>query len=120
RLELAEAIAEHPLTARVIVNRVWNWHFGQGIVDTPSNFGQVGERPSHPELLEYMAQRFVDSGMSIKKLHKDILLSYTYRQASDDNETAAKVDPENDLYWRFDRQRLDAEQIRDSLLYVSG
>jgi hypothetical protein len=120
RLELAEAIAEHPLAARVIVNRVWKWHFGTGIVNTPSNFGQVGERPTHPDMLEYLAQRFVDSGMSIKQLHRDILASYTYRQASAPDETAMAKDPQNRLYWRFNRQRLDAEQIRDSILFVSG
>jgi len=120
RLELAEAIVEHPLAARVMVNRVWKWHFGTGIVNTPSNFGQVGERPSHPDLLEYLAQRFVDSGMSVKQLHRDILMSYTYRQSSDPSEEAMTKDPENRLYWRFNRQRLDAEQIRDSILFVSG
>ncbi len=120
RLELAEAIVSHPLTARVIVNRVWKWHFGTGIVDTPSNFGRVGDKPSHPQMLDYMAQRFVDNGMSIKQLHRDILLSYTYRQSSQKNEMAFQKDPQNRLYWRFNRQRLDAEQIRDSLLFVSG
>ena len=76
RLELADAIASSPLAARVIVNRVWKWHFGTGIVDTPSNFGQMGERPSNPELLEYLAKNFVDSGMSMKKLHREILLVF--------------------------------------------
>ncbi len=120
RLELAEAIVNHPLAARVIVNRVWKWHFGTGIVNTPSNLGQVGERPSHPDLLEYLAQRFVDSGMSIKQLHRDIMLSHTYRQSSGANAAATAKDPQNRLYWRFSRQRLDAEQIRDSILFVSG
>jgi len=120
RLELAEAIVKHPLAARVIVNRVWKWHFGSGIVDTPSNFGRVGDKPSHPQMLDYMAQRFVDNGMSVKQLHRDILLSHTYRQSSEKNEMAFQKDPQNRLYWRFNRQRLDAEQIRDSLLFVSG
>ncbi|MEZ5394028.1 MAG: PSD1 and planctomycete cytochrome C domain-containing protein [Bryobacterales bacterium] len=120
RLELAEAIVKHPLAARVIVNRVWKWHFGTGLVNTPSNFGQVGERPSHPDLLEYLAQRFLDSGMSIKQLHRDIMLSYVYRESGDPNEAAMAKDPQDRLYWRFGRQRLDAEQIRDSLLFVSG
>ena len=120
RLELAESIVSHPLAARVIVNRVWKWHFGTGIVDTPSNFGRVGDKPSHPQMLDYMAQRFVDNGMSIKQLHRDILLSHTYRQTSAKNEMAFQKDPQNRLYWRFSRQRLDAEQIRDSLLFVSG
>ena len=103
-----------------MVNRVWKWHFGTGIVNTPSNFGQVGERPSHPDLLEYLATKFVDSGMSVKQLQRDILLSYTYRQSSDPNEDALAKDPQNRLYWRFNRQRLDSEQIRDSILFVSG
>lgn len=120
RLELAEAIASHPLAARVIVNRIWKWHFGTGIVDTPSNFGRVGDKPSHPELLEYLAQRFVDNGMSIKQLHRDILLSQSYRRSSDTNEVATAIDPENRLYWRVNRQRLDAEQLRDSILHVTG
>jgi hypothetical protein len=120
RLELAEAIAKHPLAARVLVNRVWKWHFGAGIVNTPSNFGQVGERPSHPELLEFLAQRFADGGMSIKQLHRDIMLSAAYRLSSDYNEAAYKKDPNNRLHWRFSRRRLDAETIRDSLLFVSG
>ncbi len=120
RLELAEAIVKHPLTARVIVNRIWKWHFGTGIVDTPSNFGRVGDKPSHPDLLEYMAQRFVDNGMSIKQLQRDIVLSDTYRRSSAMNEAASSKDPEDRLYWRFKRQRLDSEQMRDSLLFVSG
>ncbi|MBI1356900.1 MAG: DUF1553 domain-containing protein [Acidobacteria bacterium] len=120
RYELAERIAAHPLTARVIVNRVWKWHFGTGLVNTPSNFGIVGEKPSHPELLEYLAQRFVDGGMSIKQLHKDVMLSYVYQQSSEKNAEAAEKDPENRLLWRFNRQRMDAEQVRDSLLFVSG
>ncbi|MEX2301954.1 MAG: DUF1553 domain-containing protein [Bryobacterales bacterium] len=120
RIELAEAIAKNPLAARVLVNRVWKWHFGAGIVNTPSNFGQVGERPSHPELLEFLAQRFADGGMSIKQLHRDIMLSAAYRLSSDYNEAAYKKDPNNRLHWRFSRRRLDAEAIRDSLLFVSG
>lgn len=120
RLELAEAITKHPLAARVIVNRVWKWHFGTGIVDTPSNFGRVGDRPSHPELLEYLSQRFVDQGMSIKQLQRDILSSALYRRSSDKSEAAMAKDPENRLYWRFNRQRMDTEQLRDSLLQVSG
>ena len=120
RYELAERIAAHPLTARVIVNRVWAWHFGAGLVRSPSNFGIVGERPSHPELLEYLAQRFVDNGMSIKQLHRDVMLSYVYRQSSANSPVAVAKDPENRLLWRFNRQRMDAEQVRDSLLFVSG
>ena len=120
RLELAEAIAAHPITARVIVNRVWRWHMGTGIVDTPSNFGFMGEPPTNPELLEYLAARFVDGGMSIKQLHRDIMLSATYRRASGRHTANEQVDGANRYYWRHDRRRLDAESIRDAILAVSG
>ena len=83
RLELADNIAQSPLAARVIVNRVWKWHFGTGIVDTPSNFGQMGERPTNPDLLEYLADRFVEQGMSIKKLHREIMLSAVYQLSAE-------------------------------------
>lgn len=120
RLELADAIVKHPLTARVMVNRVWKWHFGTGLVDTPSNFGFAGERPTHPELLENLAAFFVENGMSIKKLHREIMLSATYQRAYDHSEAAASKDGGNRLYWRANRQRLDAESIRDSMLSYSG
>jgi hypothetical protein len=120
RLELAESIVQTPLTARVIANRIWKWHFGTGIVDTPSNFGQAGERPTHPELLEYLAKSLVDSGWSIKSLQREILLSATYQRASTNDEKNIVEDPRNRLHWRFSRQRLDAEEIRDSMLIVSG
>ncbi|MDX1984968.1 MAG: PSD1 and planctomycete cytochrome C domain-containing protein [Bryobacteraceae bacterium] len=120
RLELAEAIARHPITARVIANRVWKWHFGTGIVDTPSNFGFGGERPTHPELLEAMARFLVDNGMSLKKLHREILMSATYQLSGEMLEANAAKDGANRLYWRFNRQRLGAEAIRDALLSVSG
>ena len=120
RLQLAEAIASHPLTARVIVNRVWRWHMGSGIVDTPSNFGFAGERPTHPELLEHLAARFVDGGMSIKRLHRDIMLSAAYRLRAGRHAANEAVDAGNRFYWRADRRRLDAESIRDALLHVSG
>ena len=120
RLELAEAIASHPLTARVIVNRVWRWHFGTGIVDTASNFGRLGERPSHPELLEYLAGWFLDNGQSIKGLHKKILMTSTYQLGSHYSAKNFETDPANRLYWRANRRRLDAESIRDSILFVSG
>jgi hypothetical protein len=122
RLELAEWIAskENPLTARVLVNRVWLHHFGKGLVKTPNDFGTRGEKPTHPELLDWLAAEFVKSGWSIKALHRTILLSATYRQNGDARPDAAKTDPANDLYWRFDRRRLTAEEIRDSLLAVSG
>ena len=120
RLPLAEAIAGHPITARVIVNRVWRWHMGTGIVDTPSNFGLMGERPTNPELLEYLTSRFVDGGMSVKQLHRDIMLSTTYQLASGRHARNEQVDEANRYYWRVDRRRLDAESIRDAILHASG
>ena len=122
RLEMAQDIASrnNPLTARVFVNRVWMYHFGAGIVRTPGDFGIRGERPTHPELLDYLAARFMDEGWSIKKLHRWILLSNSYRQASDYRPGADAVDPENRLLWRQNAQRLDFESLRDSLLDVSG
>jgi cytochrome c553 len=122
RLELAEHIssAQNPLTARVIVNRVWQHHFGQGLVRTPSNFGLQGDRPSHPELLDYMAFRFMTEGWSIKKLHREIMLSSTYQLSSIPLPKNFEADPDNRLVWRFNRHRLDVEAMRDSLLFVSG
>ena len=120
RLQLAEAIAAHPLAARVIVNRVWRWHMGSGIVDTPSNFGFAGERPTQPRLLEYLAARFVDGGRSIKQLHRDIMLSATYQLVAGRHAGNEAIDGGNRYYWRADRRRLDAESIRDALLHVSG
>ncbi|MBC8137940.1 MAG: PSD1 domain-containing protein [Fibrella sp.] len=122
RLELARAIAspQNPLTARVFVNRVWRWHFGQGIVRTPSDFGMQGEKPTHPELLDHLASQFVADGWSVKKLHRRIVLSATYRQASRFDAKSYAADPENRLLWRQNRKRLDLEQIRDSLLSASG
>src|SRR6266851_5891947 len=122
RLELAHAIAakDNPLTARVIVNRVWLHHFGAGIVRSPSDFGLRGDPPSHPELLDYLAMRFMESGWSLKKLHRMILLSAAYQQSSQDDPAARRQDPENQLLWRMNRQRLDIEALRDSLLAVSG
>jgi mono/diheme cytochrome c family protein len=122
RLELARAIAcrDNPLTARVMVNRVWMHHFGKGLVPTPGDFGTRGEPPTHPELLDWLASSFMDSGWSVKHLHRLIVLSTTYQQASDDNPAARAVDPENRLLWKMNRQRLDFEQMRDSLLAVAG
>jgi hypothetical protein len=122
RLELARAITDpgNPLTARVIVNRVWMHHFGFGLVRTPSDFGFRGDRPTHPELLDYLAVKFVQSGWSLKKLHRLIMTSATYRQASADNEAARKIDPENQLLWRMNRRRLEIESLRDSMLAVAG
>ncbi|HZY84391.1 MAG TPA: DUF1549 and DUF1553 domain-containing protein, partial [Gemmataceae bacterium] len=122
RLELARAIAsaDNPLTARVLVNRVWQHHFGQGLVRTPSDFGTRGEPPTHPELLDWLAATFVEEGWSVKKLHRLILLSSTYRQAGGGNERAVQADPENRLLARMNRQRLDFEAMRDGLLAVAG
>jgi len=122
RLELARAIIdpENPLTARVIVNRVWMHHFGFGLVRTPSDFGFRGDPPTHPELLDYLAVKFVESGWSLKNLHRLIMTSAAYRQASADNDAARKVDPENQLLWRMNRQRLEIESLRDSMLAVAG
>ena len=122
RLELAQAIADptNPLTARVLVNRVWRWHFGKGLVTTPSDFGLRSDPPSHPELLDYLAAGFIADGWSIKALHRRIMLSSAYRQASFPRPDAAERDPENRLVWRFNPQRLDFESMRDSVLAVSG
>ena len=113
---------DHPLTARVLVNRVWRHHFGVGLVATPNDFGLNGETPSHPELLDYLANEFVGSGWSIKRLHRLLLLSSTYRQASvaESNSAGAIADPENRLYWRFHRRRLMAQELRDAMLTISG
>jgi hypothetical protein len=122
RLELARWIAskENPLTARVMVNRIWQHHFGRGIVATSDNFGTRGERPSHPELLDYLAAKFVVNGWSVKKLHRLIVLSNTYRQQSRAGDAARQADPENrQLSW-FPRRRLSAEELRDAVLAVSG
>ena len=122
RLELAQAIADpkNPLTARVIVNRVWQWHFGVGIVPTPSNFGKLGQPPTHPELLDHLATRFVAEGWSIKKLHREIMLSATYQLSSAADDADRKTDPANQYYWRMNRRRLDVESWRDALLTVAG
>src|SRR5207302_1411248 len=105
---------------RVMVNRVWHHHFGTGLVATTDNFGARGDRPSHPELLDWLAERFVKGGWSVKKLHRLILLSATYQQSGQSDERAAKLDPNNRLLWRFPRRRLDAESLRDAMLAVSG
>ena len=122
RLELADAIAskDNPLTARVFVNRVWLQHFGKGLVTSPSDFGVRTEPPSHPELLDHLARRFMDGGWSVKKLHRMIVLSNTYRQSSVPNRAAEAADPENRLLARAPRRRLDFEATRDSLLAVAG
>ena len=122
RLELAMAIASknNPLTARVLVNRVWLHHFGEGIVTTPDDFGNQSAPPSHPELLDYLAGRFMDDGWSLKKLHKTILLSATYQQSSRNNPAYAEKDPYNRLLWRANVRRLEFEPLRDSILYIGG
>ena len=122
RLELAEAIANsaNPLTARVMVNRVWQQHFGYGLVRTPSNFGWQGDRPSHPELLDYLADRFVREGWSLKKLHREIMLTAAYALSDEVYERNYTEDPDNRLLWRYNRRRLDVESLRDSILYVAG
>jgi mono/diheme cytochrome c family protein len=122
RLELARSIAsrDNPLTARVMVNRVWLHHFGKGLVRTPGDFGTRGEPPTHPELLDWLAASFVENGWSVKSLHRLIVLSSTYQQASDDESRGQSADPEDRLLWKMNRQRLDFEEMRDSLLSVSG
>lgn len=121
RLELARWMTkdDHPLTARVLVNRVWRWRFGQGIVATPDNFGRLGARPTHPDLLDWLALTFVRDGWSLKQLHKRIMLSSTYQMSTRYSEPANEIDPENQLLWRFPRLRLEAEVIRDSILAIS-
>jgi hypothetical protein len=122
RLALAHWLAsnENPLTPRVMANRLWHYHFGRGLVGTPSDFGFNGERPTHPELLDYLARKLLDYGWRLKPLHREIVLSQTYRQSSDGNTAAAKIDADARLLWRFPPQRLQAEAIRDNMLAVAG
>jgi hypothetical protein len=126
RLEMARAIADrkNPLTARVLVNRIWMQHMGTALVGTPSDFGLRSDRPTHPELLDHLAATFMEQGWSIKKLHRQIVLSATYQQVSSNPQPAVRnphsVDPENRLYWRMNRRRLDFESLRDSFLAVSA
>jgi hypothetical protein len=122
RLELAQAIAspDNPLTARVIANRVWMYHFGAPLVRTPSDFGLRSDPPSHPELLDYLAARFIQDGWSLKNLHRLIMLSRAYQQSSEQNAKAAKEDPANQLLWRMNRKRLDFESMRDTFLALGG
>jgi hypothetical protein len=111
---------DHPLTWRTIANRVWQWHFGQGLVPSPNDFGELGQTPSHPELLDWLALRFRNQGGSFKKMHKLLVMTATYRQASNGNESFAKADSGNQLLWRMNRRKLSAEEIRDAILSVSG
>ncbi len=122
RLDLAEKIVDpgNPLTARVYVNRIWGFLMGDYLVDTPSDFGLQGERPSHPELLDYLAADFMESGWSTKHLVELIVSSQTFRQRSHEREDASAIDPENEFFWRANRKRLRIEELRDSLLAVSG
>jgi hypothetical protein len=122
RLDLAEAVFRDagPLAARVIVNRVWRHHFGRGLVETPSNFGQQGDRPSHPELLDDLASRFVQAGWSLKWLHREIMLSAAYQQSSAADAARQALDPDNRWLWRMNRRRLEVEPWRDAILAATG
>jgi hypothetical protein len=130
RLELARwmASSEHPLTARVMVNRIWRWHFGRGIVASTDNFGMLGDKPSHPKLLDWLARRFIEDGWSVKDMHRLVMNTNSYQMASLNPSAGqassapdpAMVDPENRLLWRANIQRLEAEEIRDAMLAASG
>jgi hypothetical protein len=121
RLQLAEWLTqpENPLPKRVIVNRIWQWHFGEGLVRTPDNFGKMGERPTHPELLDFLAAKFSASGSSVKAMHRLLMLSSSYQMATE-NPLAGDADPDNRLLSRFNRRRLTIEEMRDGLLMLSG
>jgi len=124
RTKLANWVADpaNPLTARVMVNRVWQYHFGRGIVSTPNDFGRMGGKPSNPELLDYLANALVENGWKLKPIHRMILLSNAYKQSSDSpiEKLAMEKDAENSLVWKFSRRRLEAEEIRDAMLSASG
>src|SRR5205823_4128067 len=109
-----------PLLARVIVNRLWQHHFGKGLVRTPNDFGAQGEPPTHPELLDYLAAELIKGGWKLKPIHKLIMTSAAYQQGSAANESAMKTDPQNRLWWHVPPRRLEAEAIRDSLLVIGG
>jgi hypothetical protein len=122
RTALAEWIAspENPLPSRVLANRLWHYHFGRGLVGTPSDFGYMGERPTHPELLDFLAQQLHQSGWHLKPLHRLILSSQTYQQSSAHRPDAARIDGDALLLWRFPPRRLSAEEVRDTILAISG
>jgi len=122
RSALAEFLTtkDNPLTARVMVNRVWQYHFGRGIVPTPNDFGKFGEKPTDPQLLDWLASEFMSGDWKLKRLHKLIMLSNTYQLSAKADTENLKVDPANTLHWRFDMRRLGAEEVRDSILVVSG
>jgi hypothetical protein len=111
---------DHPLTWRSMVNRVWQYHFGRAIVDSPNDFGRMGQQPSHPELLDWLATEFLKNGQSIRSLHRLIVTSSVYRQDSAQNAASEAIDADNQFLWRMNRRRLEAEEIRDSILAVSG
>src|SRR5207248_1184940 len=110
----------NPLTARVMANRIWQFHFGKGIVQTPSDFGVRGRAPSNPALLDYLASRFVQGGWSIKAMHRMIMLSRAYQLSCVADSADAAIDPENEFVWRFNPRRLSAEEIRDSVMAIAG
>ena len=122
RKVLAEWIASpsNPLTARVMTNRIWQFHFGRGIVRSASDFGFQGNRPTHPELLDWLAAKFVESGWSMKAMHRLVMSSAAYQMSSRPDDRSYEIDPTNDLFWRFDMRRLSAEEIRDSILWANG
>ncbi|HUP81001.1 MAG TPA: DUF1553 domain-containing protein, partial [Pirellula sp.] len=122
RLKFADWLSDrrNPLPARVMANRVWHLHFGQGLITTPNDFGVSGDRPSHPELLDWLAMKFIESGWSIKSLHGLIVRSATYKQASEFRSSAALIDADNRLLWRFAPRRLEGEAVRDAMLVASG
>lgn len=122
RLQLAQWMTQkdHPLTSRVLANRIWRWHFGRGIVRSTDNFGRLGEKPSNQPLLDWLALRVIDNGWSLKSMHRLLMLSSTYQMSSTWNAEAAEVDPENEFLWRMPRLRLEAEEIRDGIMSVSG
>ncbi|MFN0103088.1 MAG: DUF1549 domain-containing protein [Bryobacteraceae bacterium] len=122
RLELAQWMTQkdHPLTSRVIVNRLWRWHFGRGIVPSVDNFGRLGEKPLNQPLLDWLALRFVEHGWSMKQMHRTLMLSSVYQMSSEFDKKAAEADPDNTLLWRMNRRRLEAEAIRDGIMSVSG
>jgi hypothetical protein len=122
RLKFADWLAnpKNPLPARVLVNRVWHFHFGQGLVTTPNDFGASGARPTHPELLDWLASRFIEGGWSIKALHRSIVTSATYRQSSAIQEKALALDADDQWLWRFPPRRLEAEAVRDAMLAIGG
>jgi hypothetical protein len=122
RLDLAMGIASmnNPLTARVMINRIWQHHFGEGFVPTPDDFGMMSEPPSHPQLLDYLAMNFMTNGWSIKKIHRLIMLSSVYQESSENNPRYDQVDPGNRLLWRANIRRLEYEPLRDSLLAIGG